>query len=285
MTLIRSLLLLIFPALSLAHPGGGLIALNEKTVIFGDPTNNALWRMEKGERPTALFKNFHVHWTTLGLDGNIYSESFQEIGGALFRIDLSGKGHSKVAEETELNAAAFAVGRRGELIFQKGGAIVERSSDGTITNFRGNGTVSKGDPKLEQVIAYHWSGNTLYFSDGAALRRVGEDGVVRIVARLAGKMLDQQIWNSTGSPRVWSVATDAIGRIYAALPDIGQVIRIDPDGKQNIIDSYSAPWRVTAVAVFGDSVFFLESNDRIDTGQRVRVMRGSNPAEIFGVVE
>lgn len=284
MQAIRILLLLILPVLASAHPGGGMVALDADTVIFGDPVNNVLWRVETGKKPQALFERFHVHWTTLGLDGNIYAESFGEMGGALFRIDLGGAKHVKVAEETDLNAHVFAVGKQGEFIFQKDGKIVERSPSGKVTAFRGNGSVAKGEPALQQVIAYRWAG-TLYLSDAGNLRRIGSDGVVRFVAKVDGKLLTQKIWNSIDAPRIWSIAIDDKKRIYTALPDIGQVVRIDPDGKQHVIDSYTPGWRVTAVATFGDSVFLLESSDRNNDGQRVRVIRGSNPAELLGQVE
>src|ERR1041384_1257368 len=90
MKAIRALFLFIIsiiPITAAAHPGGGLIAIDANTVIFGDSMYNAVWRLEKGKKPLALIKNFHAHWTTRGLDGRIYSESFQEMGGALFRID------------------------------------------------------------------------------------------------------------------------------------------------------------------------------------------------------
>src|SRR5215207_6601507 len=153
----RTLLLLIIPAAAAAHPGGGLIALDANTVIFGDSMYNAVWRLEKGKKPQALMKNFHAHWTTRGLDGQIYSESFQEMGGAAFRIDLDGGKSVRVAEESQVDALVFAVGKRGELIFQKGAQIMERAPGGTVTRFRGSGDVAKGEPPLEQVIAYNWA--------------------------------------------------------------------------------------------------------------------------------
>jgi hypothetical protein len=286
MRAIKYLFLLLLPVFASAHPGGGLIALDANTVIFGDSTNNVLWRMEKGKKPVALFNKFHVHWTTLGLDGNIYAESFQQMGGALFRIDLAGTKHARVAEKTDLNVHVFAVGKRGEFIFQKDGKIVQRSPDGKISAFLGNGAVAKDDPALGQVIAYQWAKDgTLYVSDGGNLRRIGNDGVVRFVANVEGKLLAQKIWNSIDAPRIWSIAVDDKKRFYTALPDIGQVVRIDPDGKQHVIDNYAGGWRVTAVATFGDSVFLLESSDKLNVGQRVRVIRGSSPAELFGQIE
>ena len=286
MRYLRAFLLLIIPVAAAAHPGGGLIALNANTVIFGDSMYNAVWRLEKGKKPQALMKNFHAHWTTRGLDGRIYSESFQEMGGALFRIDLGGVKHFKVAEESQVNAPVFAVGKRGELIFQKGLQIRERISGGTVRRFRGSGEVARGEPPLQQVIAYHWAADeTLYLSDGGRLRRVGRDGVVRLVAHVEGKLIEPKIWNSTGAPRIWSIATDERKRIYTALPDLGQVVRIDRDGSQHVVDRSIGGWRVTAVAAFGDSVFLLESSDSTNAGQRVRVIRGSGKAELLGQVE
>lgn len=287
MKTIRALaLLLIIPVAVAAHPGGGLIAVDENTVIFGDSMYNAVWRLEKGRKPEALVTKFHAHWTTRGLDGHVYSESFQEMGGALFRIPLDGGKHVKIAEESDVEAPVFAVGKRSELIFQKSGGIVERSADGTVRRFRSSGEVVKGEPPLRQVIAYHWAADeTLYLSDGSYLRRVGTDGIVRVVARVDGKLIQPQIWNSTGAPRIWSIATDSRKRIYAALPDIGHVVRIDPDGSQHVVDRSAGGWRVTAVATFGDSVFLLESSDSSNAGQRVRVLRGSGKVELLGQIE
>ena len=286
MKLIKALLFLILPVAVTAHPGGGLIALDANTVIFGDSMYNAVWLLEKGKKQQALAKNFHAHWTTRGLDGWIYSESFGEMGGALFRIDLVGATPLKVAEESHVNAPVFAVGKRGELIFQKAEQIVERSADGAVERFRGAGEVAKGEPPLQQVIAYHWAADeTLYLSDGNRLRRVGKDGVVRLVAQIDGKLIEPKIWNSTGAPRIWSIATDRQKRIFTALPDVGQVVRIDPDGSQHVIDRSVGGWRVTAVATFGDSVFLLESSDKTNDGQRVRVIRGSGGAELLGQIK
>jgi hypothetical protein len=88
-----------------------------------------------------------------------------------------------------------------------------------------------------------------------------------------------------GASRIWSIATDGRNRIYTALPDIGQVVRIDRDGSQHVIDRSVGGWRVTAVATFGDSVFLLESSDSTNAGQRVRVIRDSGTVELLGQIE
>src|ERR1041384_5301582 len=147
MKAIRALFLFIIsiiPITAAAHPGGGLIAIDANTVIFGDSMYNAVWRLEKDKKPQALVTKFHAHWTTRGLDGQVYSESFQEIGGAAFRIALDGGKHVKVAEESHVNALVFAVGKQGEFIFQKELQILQRSADGTVTRFRSSGRTADG---------------------------------------------------------------------------------------------------------------------------------------------
>lgn len=52
------LLLLIIPTAVAAHPGGGLIALDANTVIFGDPAYNVIWRLEKGKSRKRLLRTF-----------------------------------------------------------------------------------------------------------------------------------------------------------------------------------------------------------------------------------
>lgn len=280
------LLLLIIPVVTSAHPGGGLVALDADTVIFGDPVNNVVWRLEKGKKSRALVKNIHAHWTTRGLDGQVYSESFQEMSGPAFRIDLDGGQPVKIAEGPQVGALVFAVGKRGELVYQKGARIVERSPDGTVTRFRGSGVVAKGEPPLRSVIAYAWATDgTLYLADGDRLRRAGRDGVVRLVARIGGKPIEPKIWNSTGAPRIWSIAIDERKRVYLALPDVGQVICLDPDGSRHVVDRSVGGWRVMGVATYGESVFLLESHDSSDAGQRVRVIRGSGVVELLGQIE
>ena len=163
---------------------------------------------------------------------------------------------------------------------------MERSADGTVKRFRGSGEVAKGERPLQQVVAYHWAADeTLYLSDGSHLRRIGNDGIVRLVARVDGNLIEPKIWNSTGTTRIWSIATDDRKRIYVALPDIGQVVRIDADGSQHVVDRSVGGWRATAVAKFSDSVFLLESSDRTNAGQRVRVIRGDGKVQLLGQIE
>jgi hypothetical protein len=129
--------------------------------------------------------------TKSALDGYIYSKSFQEMDGAAFRVPLDGGTPVKITGESDINALVFAVGRRGELVFQKGAQITQRESDGKVKRFRRTGEIAKGEPALQQIT---WADDgTLYLSDGGNLRRVGKDGIIRLVARIEGKLLERQI--------------------------------------------------------------------------------------------
>jgi hypothetical protein len=52
------------PVAAAAHPGGGLIALDINTVIFGDSMYNAVWRLERGKKPQAHELHIGVRLTT-----------------------------------------------------------------------------------------------------------------------------------------------------------------------------------------------------------------------------
>ena len=67
---ITILLLLIIPSAAAAHPGGGLIALDANTVIFGDSMYNAVWRLEKGKKSqvTERLQTMDQLWDSLTRD-------------------------------------------------------------------------------------------------------------------------------------------------------------------------------------------------------------------------
>jgi hypothetical protein len=285
----RGLAILIFllaSAAAFAHPGGGMVPIDENNVIIPDPMNNFVWLVTKGSRPFPVVENFHAHWITRGLDGHLYAESFGEMGGALYRIFLSRQAKIKIAEETDLNVHVFAVGKDGEIIFQKGGNIVERRPDGSVRPFRGSGVPIKGGRSLGPVLAYTWDGDLLWLSDGNTVARASKNGEIHPGSTaIDGQLLSPQIWNSTGKPRIWSIAKDASKRLYFALPDLGQVVRVETNGKQSVIAQTVGGWRTTAVAAYGDHVFMLESSDRSNDGPRVRVIRPGGTIELLGEIK
>ena len=128
-----------------AHPGGGIVALSEDSAVVADPTENFIWLVEVGQEPKRLVSKFHGHWLTRGRDGNLYTEAFQERGGAwataAFRLELGGEGKEiagkviEIADHREIGVLVYTVDRDGSLVFQRGDGLVSRR-DGKESVFR-----------------------------------------------------------------------------------------------------------------------------------------------------
>ena len=122
-----------------SHPGGGIVALSENSVVLADSVENVVWLLGRGKEPERLVSKFHGHWLTRGLDGQIYVEAFQASGGAwssaAFRLDLPGAKLTEIAHHRDLGALSFAVDRDGSLVFQRGPSLVSRR-EGRESAFR-----------------------------------------------------------------------------------------------------------------------------------------------------
>src|SRR6187402_1636753 len=117
---IRSgILFVLLSAAAFAHPGGGIIALSENSVIVVDPVENVIWLLGRDQEPKRLVSKFHGHWLTRGLDGQLYAEAFQESGGAwssaAFRLDLPDGKLTEIAHHRDLGSLTFTVDRDGSL--------------------------------------------------------------------------------------------------------------------------------------------------------------------------
>jgi hypothetical protein len=277
------LLVFMLSTVGLAHPGGGIIALSENSAIIADSVENFIWLVEKGEEPKRLVSKFHGHWLTRGFDGNLYAEAFQESGGAwssaAFRLELPTARLTEIAHRDQLGVLVFAVDRDGSLVFQRRGSLVSRRN-GKESPFRS----SANEPKLEEVTAYAWSREgDLVFADRNRIRRTDSKGVTSLIAEIEGKVLEPKIWNATDTPSVFGLAVDNAGSVLAAVPGLAKVYRIEKDHPLREIARGEDGWRATGVAVFGDSIFLLESDSRASTSPRVRILRGNGTIELLTI--
>lgn len=277
------LLFLTLSTVAFAHPGGGIIALSENSAIIADSVENFVWLVEKGQEPKRLVSKFHGHWLTRGLDGHLYAEAFQESGGAwssaAFLLELPTAKLTEIADRRELGVLVFAVDRDGSLVFQRRGSLVSRRN-GQEAPFRS----AAHEPKLEDVTAYAWSREgDLVFADRNRMRRTDPKGVTSLIAELDGKVLEPKIWNGTDTPSIFGLAIDNAGRVLAAVPSLATVYRIDKDHPPEEIGRGEDGWRATGVAVFGDSIFLLESDSRASTSPRVRLLRADGTIESLTV--
>ena len=266
-----------------AHPGGGIVALSEHSVVFADSVENFIWHLDRGKEPKRLVSKFHGHWLTRGLDGQLYVEAFQASGGAwssaAFRLDLPGAKLTEVAHHHDLGALAFAVDHDGSILFQRGPSLASRRNGGE-SSFRPH----PDQPVLENVTAYAWgSAGDLFYADRNQIRRIDQAGLTTMVAVIDGKVLEPRILNATDTPGISGLAIDDAGFVLATVPDLGKVYRVGKDRVPVEMSPSEDGWRATGVAAFGDSVFLLESETRASTSPRVRILRSNGRIEFLSV--
>lgn len=269
---------LVLGASAWGHPGNGIIVLNDGGVLTGDAVANGTWVFRPGQAPQKRTSDFHCHWLTRGLDGRIYAENQKESGGRWvaehFLLDQGGANPTRLGSGP-LHRANFTADRQGRLVFFEGGRLVQKEPSGALTPFRGRGQVAKGDPPLASVSAFAWGPNdALYLASGDRVRKAGPDGVIRTVAHFAGRASLPMYGGQGGGQRVWGLAVDQDGSIYAALASSAELHRIDPSGKRRRISlGATEGWLATGVAAHEGRLYLLETKleGGRNLGPRVRV--------------
>lgn len=275
-------------ALVVAHPGSGIVALGPDRVLTGDAAGNGVL-LFGSSRPTRQLNDFHCHWITRGLDGNLFAEKQGERTGewvvTIYRLDKQGRNPERLWSST-IDHSVFTADRQGRLVFPDGGRLVTRESSGRLVAFRGDGRPVAGEPAYDKLSALVWGpGDALYLCDGPHVRKVGSDGKARILKTFEGKP-SVEMYGSRAGPRVWGLAVDGESRVYAALPSHGQVVRIAPNGGTTVVARSADDWHATGVAVHGSTIYLLETKleGNRNLGPRVRRVAPDGRTTILGTV-
>lgn len=269
---------------SIAHPGNGIVALSADVVITGDAVGSGIWRFTKGvSRPERVAKDFHCHWVTKGADGRIYAENLQETGGAresgVYRLDSSGGNPEHVLHNRNLPSSTFTANNRGDFLFRHESGLYERTVGGYSRLWK------RGS--LGEIHAYVWDGPRLYMADGDLIRSVStNESEILVNHRVSGTVVDALYSGPNRSLKIWGLAVGPRREIYAAVPALSKVIRIEPDGTKHTLATGHDGWQPVGVSTFGADVFVLESKtvDRENYGPRVRVIRKDGRIEDLGEV-
>jgi len=258
-----------------AHPGNGIVALSAKSVVTGDALHNGVWKFEVGKAPVKLVERFHCHWVTKGLDGRLYAETLHETGGAwkssVHLLKADGRYDKAVASTVDAIHGIFLIDRNGALVHQEKDRLVS-DLGGQIRAFRGHGRPENPQPGLETVRALAWGPNGMLFAaQGTDILKAGKDGVLRRHATIEGPLTDRLYADKNGSPAIWSLAVAGDGSLYAVVPAMGRVVRMT-SGRQTVIATDKGGWATTGVAVYGSTVFLLQSRTvgNRNEGPRVR---------------
>ncbi len=281
---------LALPLVSSAHPGNGIVALTENSVLTGDAVHNGLWRFERNKAAVKVTGGvrFHCHWVTQGLDGKFYAETLSNRGSTwtdtVYRVDPGGTNLSEITSGTEGTFGIFAIGKSSEIIHRSGSRIVAWAW-GSDSAFRGAGKVAAGEPSLGDVRAYAWGpGDYLYLADGPRVRRIGADGIAQLVATIGGKVTDALYAGPSNAPCIWGLAVSSRGEVLVTMPSNGYVLLLDLDSSEKVIAHSAEGWAATGVAECGGRIFLLETKTQGNRnyGPRVRMLRPDGVIETLG---
>ncbi len=134
--------------------------------------------------------------------------------------------------------------------------------------------------------------NSLYYSEQRAVRRIGPDGVVSLVA---GEIKVPDCVRPLGAnderlgPSLRGLDVKPDGTIFVAASACSVVLRITPKGVADVILRASDSWSPTDVAVSGDDLYVLEylltdSHQREDWLPRVRKISRDGSVTVVATV-
>lgn len=279
------------PVLAWAHPGNGIVVVEDGTVFTGDAVHDKLWRFKRGQGPVAEQTGFHCHWLTRGLDGRLYAERIapetQPMASSFTRIDGGDGSWLELMTVGPQDSGVFLVDKEATIVAYVRGALREFRAIGTNRLYRGVGRPAAGQPSLGGVKAMCWGNNgEVLLTDGPRLWSVDRSGTMTVRAELKGAPWKSLYATRAGRRNIWGVAVDKYGRVLLADASRAQVLRIDSNGKLDVVANSRDGWIATGVATQGDDIYLLESKlvGNTNYGPRVSVLTPSGRPEVLGTV-
>lgn len=243
----------VFSASIMAHPGSGIVVDRRGEVYFLD-TGAGVWKIDLQGKLTHL-AGPRFHWMTIDYD-DCFSTAHLPTGA---RGDVTRVG----TNPTLLVASDYpvAIGANGNLFYPSYTAgsglqlmeLTPSDRNKVMTNLSAAGS---GDLKWLNGLAAGADGS-LYYTEDNAIRRISARGEVStIVANL--KLPTCVSIPGTIRPMLRGLAADTHGTIYVASSGCGSVLKVSASGQVTIVHQLQSPWTPTAVALFGSNVYVLE---------------------------
>ncbi len=283
--------LLAFAFSAMAHPGNGIMAINSQTVITGDAAGNGIWKFEVGKSPKLLYDNMHCHWVTKGLDGKLYAEVSGARGNdwraSHYEIFANGQKARVIATGLPLHWSHFLVDARGQrIVHHEDRLVILRGNEVMAKWSLVGGNSSPLPAKQRSVGALAWGPSGQIFA-ASAKRVFCADKSVSVFGVLEGKPTFEMYAAPGNQRRVWGMATDAKGAVYAADASMGQVIKMAAGQPPTVVSKAQDGWIATGVATLGQDLFLLESKvvGNRNYGPRVRKIGKDGKATLMGEVK
>jgi len=276
-------------AVSVAHPGNGIVVLEDGSVLTGDAVRNGIWLFKPGKQPQRLATSFHCHWLFRGADNKLYAETVAERGGVWYashyRIFVDGRRPQQLGNDLAGDSSCFTVDDLGRRIVWRSGKFM-RPDSRAIATFRDGGMLAAGEPAIGTPSAYAWGPNEqLFFSDGARVRTISKTGEIRTVVHLTGKATNSLFAARSGERKIWGFVVADDGSLVIADASTSQVLRVS-GGRTTVVSRGQEGWVATGVAVRGSDVYVLESKlqGSQNLGPRVRKIDRQGKSSLIGIV-
>ncbi len=226
-----------------AHPGIGIVMDGRGNVFYTDLKQ--VWKIAPDGHKKVVVPNVHTHELYLDARGNLYGEHLWYEGEATNRW-----GHRvwrRVPDGAVTDVYPAREGFRTDYSFVRDGTgamyWVERENPARFRKRAPDGTVSTV-VECRDCRDVRWMtaapDGTLYFVDGTDLREISPAGAVQLRARRLGR----STWTHPQAGRhiVMGLWTDGARNVYAAVYGTGEVKRISPDGRVDVVARSGLPW-------------------------------------------
>lgn len=261
-----------------AHPPWGIVADRQGQVYFSDL--ETIWKIDARGRLSVFragVQGKHTHELAIDEGGNLFGEDLtydpasQRNSVAMWRMTPAGD-LSYVLAMTTSPPAGFSLwrDRAGNMYSvkqnqdspQREVLILKRTSEGRLVTLHGG---NRPPPPERQPILYSVGGvafgpdGTLYATDGKNILKITADGGVSTLARnisAEGPAGERSEGGSGG--RVYGLAVDAQGNVFAADFNNRRVVKVAPDGKTTTLLRTESPWSPSGVTISNGELYLLE---------------------------
>lgn len=298
-----------FPATTQAHPASGIVVDSAGNIYFSDL--ETIWKFDTHRKLTVFRhgeRGRHVHELAIDEQDNVYGADVSYNPATkgwisdVWKMTPEGK-FIYLLKPTEHPPRGWSIwhDRAGNMYFidqnnhtKRETLLLRRSPDGTVTTFAG-GAYGHADGRgnLAQFssvggMAFGADGS-LYLTDGEFLRRVAMDGTV---STLASDLLAR---TSEDRPRLFAgehgslagLSVDSGGKVYVSDTGNRRLLKVNNDGKVQVILRSEPPYFPTGVAAAGGNLYVLEVGFTLPSawsGPRIKKIDGDGKVTILATV-